>query len=86
MVYLIVLNHSLAGLAPQWAMSKIAGVSQSGAKWSADCMEDKAVVKYPITIQPLSSLTGAFRGAVHLQVKSEPFEYSKRRSSLMQPE
>jgi hypothetical protein len=39
-----------------------------------------------VTIQPLGNLTGTFRGAVHLQMISEPSDYGKRRSSHMQPE
>jgi hypothetical protein len=39
-----------------------------------------------VTIQPLSNLTGTFRGAAYLQAISEPSEYGKCRSSLMQPE
>jgi hypothetical protein len=39
-----------------------------------------------VSIQPPGNLTGAFRGAVHLQTISEPSKYDKRRSSLVQPE
>jgi hypothetical protein len=43
-------------------------------------------IDYHVTIQPLGNLTSTFRGAVHLEMTSEPSEYGKRRSSLMQPE
>jgi aminopeptidase len=46
----------------------------------------RAIHNRQVSIQPPGHLTGTFRGAVHLQTISEPSQYNKCRSSLMQPE
>jgi hypothetical protein len=66
-------------------------LSNAPADTPLDDFAAVAALRWPIetifvSIQPLSHLTGTFRGAVHLQTISEPSPYGKRRSSLMLPE